>query len=158
MFVLPICGGVNDDLKIGTFGTAAFIALDENPVGSAVAVKLKAGELPSKEGGADEAEYAFRLLAGFSNTLVFCGLEALPKKLVDLVVFANAFEILPNVGVCLYAGGRAKFTWPNTGVGDENAPEPVDCVIVVVGGVGGGGVPNCSGFVSRAGLLAANVI
>lgn len=61
MFVLPIRGGVNDDLKIGPFDTAAFNALDENPVGLAVAVKLKAGELHSKEGGDDEAEYAFRL-------------------------------------------------------------------------------------------------
>lgn len=83
---------------------------------------------------------------------VFCGVEALPNKLVELVVVAGVFVRLPNVGVvCPYGGGGAEFAWPNAGVGDEKAPKPVDCVVVV------GGVPNCSGFVSIAGLLAVNV-
>lgn len=39
------------------------------------------------------------------------------------------------------------------GVGDENAPKPIDCADVVVAV----GVPNCNGFVSIAGLLGVNV-
>lgn len=85
------------------------------------------------------------------NIDVFCGVEALPNKLVELVVVAGVFVRLPNVGVCPYGGGGAEFAWPNAGVGDENAPKPVGCVVGAVG------VPNCKGFVSTAGLLAVNV-
>lgn len=85
------------------------------------------------------------------NIDVFCAPEALPNKLVvELVVVAAVFVTLPNVDVCPYGGGggRAEFVCPNAGAGDENAPKPADCVVCV---------PNCSGFVSIAGLLAVNV-
>lgn len=78
------------------------------------------------------------------NIDVFWAPEALPNKLLELVVVAGVLVALPNVGAAPYGGGggRPEFVCPNVGVGDENAPNPA-----VVG------VPNCSGFVSIAGLL-----
>lgn len=67
-FVLPNCGGDDVVPKAGTLAAGVFDALNENPVGL-VALKLKAGELPPNEGGADKAEFAFRLSAGFAPNI-----------------------------------------------------------------------------------------
>lgn len=63
--LLPNCGVAEDDPNAGTFAAGGFDALNENPV-LGLAVKLKAGELPPKEGGADKAEFAFKPSAGFA--------------------------------------------------------------------------------------------
>lgn len=70
-----------------------------------------------------------------SNKNVFCGVEALSIKLVELVAVA---VVLTNVDVCL-----AKFTWPNAGAENEITPKSMGCVVVAVVGVS-----NFSSFVT----------
>lgn len=64
--MLPNCGVVVDDPNAGTLAAGVFDAPNENPVLGLAAEKLNAGELPPNEGGADNAELAFRLSAGFA--------------------------------------------------------------------------------------------
>lgn len=71
---LPNCGGVDElDPKAGTFAAGVFDALNEKPVFGLAALKLKAGELPPKEGGADKAEFAFSPSAGFAPKIPGAG-------------------------------------------------------------------------------------